>query len=122
MPYQYKSPTERGYIQIKLTRAQHTALFKGKKRDLRTYTDVFYNGNYFLAEHFTRRWWVVLMCIPALIFGTILDGAPSTWSDLKSAFNQKRYGSFRADQGPLDVNNYSPEFQPVIEQWLKSQK
>jgi len=118
-PYKYQSPLDKGYIRVKLTRKEHNELFHYRRRDIRIYSEIYYNGNYYIAEHFTRLWWVALMAIPGLILGTLVDGAPSTWRDLKRAFRQRHYGSFRADQGPLSLDNYSPEFQPIIDAWLK---
>lgn len=119
MTYKYQSPVERGFIRVKLTRAQHNHLFHFKRRDIRMYSEIYYNGSWYRAEHFTRCWWVAIMAVPALIVGTLIDGAPSSWRDLKHAFRQRHYGSFQADEGPVNLDNYPPEFQPIIDAWIK---
>lgn len=119
MAYKYQSPLERGYISIKLTKAEHNAIFKYRKRDFRGYSKYYYNGHNYIAEHFTHRWWVALMAIPGLIIGTLTDGAPSAWTDLKRAFYERRYGSFMADRGNFTPEKFPPMFKPFVEQWLK---
>ena len=117
--YKYQSPLERGYTQLRLTNAQHNAIFKYRKYDLRRKTEYFYNGHHFIAHHFTRLWWVALICVPAFIIGTFVDGLPSTWRDMKRAFRPKHYGSFTGDSASFTPEKYWTEYQPVIDSWLR---
>ena len=119
MDYKYQSPAERGYIQFRLTKAQHNAIFKYRQYDIRRKTEYFYNGSQLIAQHFTSLWWVALVLIPAFIIGTFMNGLPATWRDLKRVLRQKHYGAFMEDRAFCPTDKYPPEFKPIIDIWLK---
>lgn len=122
MAYVYQSPTELGYMRVRLTHKQNKAIFKNRKYSFLRKTEHFYNGHYYIAQHFIPVWWVVVVCLPVFVIGTFIHGLPETYRELKRAFRQKRYGRFVSDEGIVKIDDHPPEFKPIVEAWLREQK
>lgn len=119
MAYVYESPLDRGYIQVRLARAEHNAIYPYSQRSFRKTAEYYYNGNHLEVFHLIPLWWSVLMLIPVLVIGTLVMGAPSAWKTAKRAVRQKHYGAFTGDDAYFTPDNYPDEYQPFIDAWMK---
>lgn len=118
MTYKYESPTERGYTQIKLTKAEHNVVFKYRKKTIFRSSEYFYKDGHFIAHHFAPLWWVCLLAIPALIIMTFYSGVFEAWEDVKRALRPKHYGSFTGDSAHFKIMSNKPQDKPIIDAYL----
>ncbi len=79
----------------------------------------YYNGEEVIVEHFLARWFVALIFVPFLLIGTLADGFPSTWQELKKCLFPHRYGSLSADSWRVIPGKHSVDEQPIVDYWLK---
>ncbi|HCU5786632.1 TPA: hypothetical protein OUX94_004826 [Escherichia coli] len=117
--YKHQSLLDKGYIRIKLSRSQHKAIFRVRKIRIWDTYAYYYNGEEVIVEHFLARWFVALIFVPFLLIGTLSDGFPSTWQELKKCLFPHRYGSLSADSWRVIPGKHSVDEQPIVDYWLK---
>lgn len=94
--YQYTNPLDNGYKQFKLTKKQHNQLFKNRQIKWYDKYEYYYNNKLILLHKF-YNWQAVLLntiMFPLTVLVEGLGDIKEIIKDIKSLFNQKKYGSF----------------------------
>ena len=96
--YQYKNPLDMGYEKIKIPRKQFNELFPKRKNNLFRKTEIYYNENGILLQHFVTIPVKIITCLlfPFYVLINII-GVKETIKDVRGLFFQKKYGNFRSD-------------------------
>ena len=106
--YKYSDPTERGYIQFKLSKEEHNSLFKYRKiRWLDKYI-YYYNDQGIKIHKFINKKGVIVatLSLPIAILIEGLGNYKEIWKELLSLYNQKNSGSFVSDFIDKNSNIY----------------
>jgi hypothetical protein len=100
MAYEYKDPCARGYLRVKLSRADHHRLFPKRKATWKHRFEYYLSDTDFLIHRFAS-YRVVVLSLLLFPFSLIFYGLANYKEVLRehaSLINPKKYGGFSADQ------------------------
>lgn len=107
--YIYTNPLDEGYKQFTLTKKQHNDLFKYRQITWRDKYEYYYNGNEILLHKFanvpTKILITILFPFYLLFYG--VGNFKELIEEMKSGYNQKKYGSFTVDSISSGSDTYS---------------
>jgi len=113
--YIYTNPLDKGYKQFKLTKKQHNKLFKYRQMRWCDKYEYYYNGNEILIHKFinlpTKILATILFPFYLLFYG--MGNFKELIKEMKSGYNQKKYGAFSVDSTTNGSNTYKAIMQLI---------
>jgi len=106
--YIYTNPLDEGYKQFKLTKKQHNGLFKYRQITWRDKYEYYYNENKILIHKFANLPTIILATIlfPFYLLFYGLGNFKELIKEMKSGYNQKKYGAFSVDSTTNGSDTY----------------
>lgn len=100
MAYEYKDPCARGYLRVKLSRADHNRLFPRRRISWQHRFEYYLSDTDFLMHRFASYQVVVLSLVifPVSLIFYGLANFKEVLREHASLISPKKYGGFSADQ------------------------
>lgn len=107
--YKYDNLLDMGYKQVYLTKEQHNAIIKRRKKNWKNRYEYYLNDDRIIVQEFSSKVLIILSVLlyPVSVLFAGLSNFKELNRDMKRLFNEKRCGAFFEDWITKNTEQYN---------------